>query len=199
MVAHPMPDERSLMERAHRLELEGKEEEAFGIVRRILQTNPENLEASRAFARLDRTLPAKHKLGNHDITPSNNHDIEQLVRQNQELMQQVQTQPRQPVIQITNQNVGNQAAYVAPPVVRIGEERNNSAFIIGVIAGVFGFLGLAHLFNGKVGSGLALLLLGTPIYGFLWLVVLGTGIGIFAIPLHFVIVWRHAKSGASIG
>ena len=49
-----MPDERALMERAHKLELQGNEDEALGIVSRILQTNPNKameapVELSRGF------------------------------------------------------------------------------------------------------------------------------------------------------
>lgn len=196
MTSEVMPDERALLERAHSLELSGKEEEAFGIIRRILQTNPNNLEARRASDRLQRVMPVKQKTVSHEATPPTNHDIQELVRQNQELRQQVQ-QASPPVVHITNQNIGNQAAYVAPPPVVLREERNNAAFIIGVIAGLFGLLGLAHLFNGKVGSGLALLFLGSPLYAVLWIAILATGIGIFAIPLHFVVIWQNAKRGAA--
>ncbi len=197
MTAEGMPDERALLERAHNFELNGREGEAFGIVRRILQTNPKNMEASRAHDRLQRVMSAKQKSVSHEVTPPNNHDIQELVRQNQKLMQQAQQRASPPLVQITNQNVGNQAAYVAPPPVHASEERNNAAFIIGVIAGFFGLLGLAHLFNGKVGAGLALIFLGTPLYAFFWLAVLATGIGFFAIPLHFVVIWQNAKRGAA--
>ena len=197
MTSEIMPDERALLERAHNLELSGREEEAFGIVRRILQTNPNNVEASRAYARLLRVMPVKQKPVSHEATPPNNHDIQELVRQNHELRQQVQQRANPPVVQITNQNIGNQAAYVAPPPVVAREERNNAAFIIGVIAGLFGLLGLAHLFNGKVGSGLALVFLGSPLYAMFWLAVIATGVGFFAIPLHFVVIWQNAKRGAA--
>ena len=197
MTSEKMPDERALLERAHNLEMDGREAEAFGIVGRILQTNPNNVEASHAFARLQRTMPAKSKPISHEVTPPSNHDIRQLVRQNQTLMQQVQQQASPTVVRITNQNVGNQAATIAPPSVLAREERNNAAFIVGVIAGVFGLLGLAHLFNGKVGTGLALVFLGTPLYAVFWLAVLATGIGFFAIPLHFVVIWQNAKRGAA--
>lgn len=197
MTAEGMPDERALLERAHNLELNGREEEAFGIIRRILQTNPNNVEAGRAHDRLQRVIPAKQKPVTHEATPPNNRDIQELVRQNQELMQQVQQPASPPVVQITNQNIGSQAAYVAPPPVQVREERNNAAFIVGVIAGFFGLLGLAHLFNGKVGTGLALIFLGTPLYAVFWLAVLATGIGFFVIPLHFVVIWQNAKRGAA--
>ena len=85
MVTGPMPDERALMERAHKLDLQGNEDEALGIVSRILQTNPNNMEASRAFTRLQRSQPTKHKVDNREITPPNNQEIQELVRQNQEI------------------------------------------------------------------------------------------------------------------
>lgn len=197
MTAESMPDERALLERAHIFELSGREEEAFGIVRRILQTNPNNAEAGRAYDRLQRVMPANQKPVSHEATPPNNYDIQELVRHNQELMEQVQQRANPPTVQITNQNLGSQAAYVAPPPVYAREERNNAAFIVGVIAGILGLLGLAHLFNGKVGTGLALIFLGTPLYVVFWIAVLATGIGIFAIPLHFVVIWQNAKRGAA--
>ena len=195
-----LPDERALIERAHNLEVAGKTDEAHGIVSRILQSNPDNAEARRALSRLQRYVPDKAKVDSRVMTAPKNRDIEQLLRQNQELMQQMQ-QPRasQPAVHITNQNAGNQAAYVAPIPVRVHEAQNSAAFIVGVIAGFFGFLGLAHLFNGKVGTGLALLFLGTPVYGLLWFGVISTGLGLFLIPFHLYIIWKHAKNGAAYG
>ena len=192
MNGEPLPDERALIERAHKLELENRYVEAADIVNRILHTNPGNTEAKRAMSRLQHSNPYKPKVDNIYETPTSESAIHELVRQNQQLMHQVQEQQSaQPVVNITNQ-----AAFVAPPRPAAREERNNAAFIVGVIAGIFGLLGLAHLFNGKVGSGLALIFLGTPIYGFGWFIILATGVGILAVPLHFVIVWQSAKSGA---
>ena len=45
-------DERALMDRAHYLEIAGKSAEALEIIKSILETNPDNAEAGRAFARL---------------------------------------------------------------------------------------------------------------------------------------------------
>ena len=192
-MSESLPDERALIERAHQLELEGQYNQALDIVNRILFSNPENGEARRALLRLRNTEPDKGKVVDIYETPPSNEAIQELVRQNQQLIQQVQEkQSGQQVVHVTNQT-----AFIPPPPSRVlRAERNDPAFIIGVIAGFFGLLGLAHLFNGKVGSGLALIFLGTPIYGFGWFIILSTGIGIIAIPLHFVIIWQSAKSGA---
>ena len=161
MSGESLPDERALIERARRLELDNRFVEAKDIINRVLHTNPGNAEAKRALSRLQHADPYKPKVENIYETPTSESAVHELVRQNQQLMQQVQVQQSgQPVVNITNQ-----AAFVASPRPAAREERNNAAFIVGVIAGIFGLLGLAHLFNGKVGSGLALIFLGTPIYG----------------------------------
>ncbi len=187
----PLPDEKALINRAHALEMDERHDEALGIIRRILQTNPKNGEAQRALSRLERAEPQKTKIEKIYETPPSDAAIRDLIQQNQDLARQAQAQ--RPVQQVVN--VTHQAAYL-PPAPAVAETRNDAAFIIGVIAGFFGLLGLAHLFNGKVGSGLALIFLGSPVYGILWFFVFSTGIGILALPLHFVVIWRSAKSGA---
>jgi TM2 domain-containing membrane protein YozV len=70
-------------------------------------------------------------------------------------MQQMQQPANQPVINIINENVNQNLA-------AMGEERNNVAFIAGLIGGwLFGLLGIAHIFNGKIGQGLLYLFIGT--------------------------------------
>ena len=83
---------------------------------------------------------------------------------------------------------------------RQAEPRNQTAFVIGVIAGLFGFWGLAHILNDKVGSGLLWMFIGAPVilsllYGS---AILTAGAGLcVAMPLHIYIVYVQAKNGAS--
>ena len=82
-------------------------------------------------------------------------------------------------------------------------ERNNAAFVVGVLGGIFGLLGTAHIFNHKVLRGLVYLFVGTVCYWIFLLFLLtalvniGSGLWIAAVALHLVIIWQHAKRGAS--
>ena len=76
---------------------------------------------------------------------------------------------------------------------------NQTAFVVGLIAGLFGFWGLAHLINGKLGSGLLWLFIGGPLVsGILLAIILATAFigAIVALPLHVYIVYKVSKSGA---
>lgn len=79
------------------------------------------------------------------------------------------------------------------------DERNETAFVVGLLAGLFGLWGLAHILNNKIGTGLLWMFIGAPIViiflGALTLLTAGIG-GLIALPLHVYIVYRHAKSGA---
>lgn len=226
-----MPDEKALIEQARSLELEDRDEEAYGIVRRVLKTNPDNIdamvlyaqlapdkgnaekalnkalrldpnhvEAKRELKRLQKSLATKGKVDEFGFSSSSNDEssVQQLVRQNQQLMQQMQQQPaQQPVINIINENVNQNVNQGFGG----GEQRNGAAFVAGLIGGwVFGLLGIAHLVNGKIVSGVAYLLIGTALYWTLWAVVVGLSLGaglICMVPLHFIAIWQHAKQGAS--
>ena len=78
--------------------------------------------------------------------------------------------------------------------------RNETAFVIGLLAGLIGIWGLAHILNHKVVSGLLWMFIGAPIVvGILGAAIFLTGglAGCFALPLHIYIVYRQAKSGAT--
>lgn len=79
------------------------------------------------------------------------------------------------------------------------EQRNETAFVVGLLAGLFGLWGLAHILNNKIGTGLLWMFIGAPIIilllGALTILTAGIG-GLIALPLHVYIVYRHAKSGA---
>ncbi len=78
--------------------------------------------------------------------------------------------------------------------------RNQTAFVVGIIAGLFGIWGLAHILNAKVGMGCLWMLIVGPILGGLLggLIVATAGIGaVIALPLWLLIVYQQAKNGAS--
>lgn len=146
--------------------------------------------------------------------------VQQLIRQNQAFMQHVQQmqqqqqmQTSQPVININpnispninpsiSANAGDQVTYAPPAPTTIITERNNAAFVVGVLGGLFGLLGIAHIFNHKVGRGLIYLFVGTVCYWIFLLLLLsaliniGSGLWIVAVAIHLVIIWQHAKRGA---
>ena len=138
--------------------------------------------------------------------------VQQLIRQNQAFMQQ-QMQTSQPVININpnispninpsiSANAGDQVTYASPAPVTVIAERNNAAFVVGVLGGLFGLLGIAHIFNHKVLRGLVYLFVGTVCYWIFLLLLLtaltniSASLWIAAVAIHLVIIWRHAKRGA---
>ena len=144
--------------------------------------------------------------------------VQQLIRQNQAFMQHMQQQQQmqtsQPIININpnispninpsiSANAGDQVAYAPPAPATVIAERNNAAFVVGVIAGLFGVLGIAHIFNHKAGRGLVYLFVGTVCYWIFLLLLLsalvniGSSLWIAAVAIHLVIIWQHAKRGAS--
>lgn len=83
---------------------------------------------------------------------------------------------------------------------QVQPQRNETAFIIGMLAGIFlGLFGIAYLFNGKIGAGI-----GYIVMSFFWWILAGVivtvtlGFGAFiVIPLHIYLVYRNAKDGAA--
>lgn len=144
--------------------------------------------------------------------------VQQLIRQNQAFMQQMQLQLQiqtsQPIININpnispninpsiSANAGDQVTYAPSAPATVIAERNNAAFVVGVLGGLFGLLGIAHIFNHKVGRGLVYLFVGTVCYWIFLLLLLsalvniGSSLWIAAVAIHLVIIWQHAKRGAS--
>lgn len=151
-------------------------------------------------------------------TSASDDAVQQLIRQNQAFMQQMQLQQQiqtsQPIININpnispninpsiSANAGDQVVYAPPAPAPVIAERNNAAFVVGVIAGLFGVLGIAHIFNHKAGRGLVYLFVGTVCYWIFLLLLLsalvniGSSLWIAAVAIHLVIIWQHAKRGAS--
>ena len=78
--------------------------------------------------------------------------------------------------------------------------RNETAFVIGLLAGIFGIWGLAHIINHKPGTGLLWMFIGAPVVVGGMAVLSFATLGLaacFALPLHIFIVYLHAKSGAT--
>ncbi len=134
--------------------------------------------------------------------------IQSLMQQNQAMMQlvqlvQVQPPASQPVINVDttiSPNVSGEItnSSAAPAIVA---ERNDAAFVLGVIVGLLGFMGVAHIFNHKLLRGLIYLVVGSVLYWIL-LLVLAAILNTLKIPLlllfvaHVAIVWQSAKHGA---
>ena len=144
--------------------------------------------------------------------------VQQLIRQNQAFMQhmqlQMQMQTSQPIININpnispninpsiSANAGDQVTYAPSAPTTVIAERNNAAFVVGVLGGLFGLLGIAHIFNHKAGRGLVYLFIGTVCYWIFLLLLLsalvniGSSLWIAAVAIHLAIIWQHAKRGAS--
>ena len=104
------------------------------------------------------------------------------------------------VVNVYNTNVASSSSVAATGGALVGG-RNQSAFIVGFITGVFGLWGVAHFMNGKIGSGILWLIFG-PILAGIAITVFSTitlGIGlILAIPLWLLMVYAQAKSGAKL-
>ena len=161
------------------------------------------------------TEQAAGKVGGLERTSHTDDAIQQLIRQHQyqhqEMMQQLQTSASaanvsQPVININpsiSANAGDQVAYAPSAPSTVIAERNNAAFVVGVLGGLFGLLGIAHIFNHKAGRGLVYLFVGTVCYWIFLLFLLtaltniGSSLWVAAVAIHLVIIWQHAKRGAS--
>ncbi len=107
--------------------------------------------------------------------------------------------PQTPVVNVYNTNYASSSS-VAAAGGAVAGSRNQTALIIGFIAGVFGLWGVAHFMNGKIGSGILWLIFG-PILAAIAITVFSTitlGIGILlALPIWLLMVYAQAKSGAT--
>ena len=79
-------------------------------------------------------------------------------------------------------------------------DRNETAFAVGLLAGLFGLWGIAHLINGKVIAGIFWLIVGPTLGGIALTVISAATLGIgliFALPIWILFVYWQAKSGAA--
>lgn len=80
------------------------------------------------------------------------------------------------------------------------EPRNQTAFVIGVIAGLFGICGMSYVLNDKVGAGCLWMFIIGPALALMLLAyaVVSAGFGtVLVLPIWLLIVYAQAKSGAS--
>jgi len=177
-------------------QLSDNEEKAIRALERAIALDPENSEAKMALRQRRKnaaSTPAPSSKAKND----DGDVVAQLMRQNQELMMRMQQPAAAPVINVVTQNTNTNTN--TNTNINSGGAYNQTAHIIGFIAAIFGFYGVAHMFNGKLLSGLAWLLIGGPLFlGIMWTVAAVTIIGLpIAAILHFVAAWQHAKSGAT--
>lgn len=124
--------------------------------------------------------------------------LQQMLVQHQMLMQQQMVNQQQfTQQQLMNQQQLAQQQAMQHSVTAVVVGSNGLAFWVGAIAAFFGFFGVAHLINGKIGPGIVYLIL-----GFVWdaiaATIAATLIGAcVVIPLHLALVYLNAKNGAS--
>ncbi len=159
-------------------------------------------------------LMQQMQAGQSDKRPSHDDSlIQSLMQQNKAMMQMVQNQSQppanQPVININaNPNVNpNISANISSEIMNNAAstaniaERNDAAFVAGVLIGLIGFMGVAHIFNHKLLRGLVYLIVGSVLYWIL-LLVLAAILNTLKLSLllllvvHVAIVWQQAKHGA---
>jgi len=176
--------------------LSSESDKAISALKRLLLLEPNNTKAQNLLDKLqedddpfaDEVMFEKPK---RRSTTSNGDNLERerlsLERERLQLERE-RMYRQQSVININN---------IVAPV----QQENSTAFVVGFIAaGFFGFFGVAHMLNGKVGEGIVQLILGfvwLAIAGFFTTVTLGLGICLF-VPLHFVLAYRVSKSGAQM-
>ena len=218
-----LPDEGVLIERAHYLEVGGKEKEALDLIKRVLDFNPDNAEAGRAYIRLTHTISKEAEASEEQavegraiiVAPEPEPELEpkptpvssemqQLLNQNAQmikLLHKKQTQPRS--VQITNSPSIRQASYASKEKKKSKGEYNSAAGCLGILFAFFGIFGISHLLNGKVVEGLIWLLIGSPIYwvigGFIYGAVsvstMGLGL-ICVVAIHFFVALGIGNAGA---
>jgi len=158
----------------------------------------ERLELERERLRFEKE---KSKAQYSSLSGSSSLELQKLELEREKLrLEQAKLSQAQaaPVIHMINQNMNqsnnnNPFGSLVPPT-----QRNEVAFVIGLIAALFGFFGVAHMVNDRVTSGF-----GHMLRGFLWniisfgLVALSAGVlGIVVVPLHIWFAIRNANRGA---
>lgn len=89
-------------------------------------------------------------------------------------------------------------------IVATDAKRNEAAFMIGVLGGLFGLLGIAHIFNHNIPRGLAWLIFGTGLYWVFLLIVaailssIANVLIVIEIAIHLLVIWKHSNHGARI-
>jgi len=170
-------------------------DKAKAALKRLLSLDPENDKASKMLNKLE-SAEDDELFGDSKAKEDEQSKImKEMLKQQQALLEK---QSQQPVINITNTaantNTMNQAVGGA-----MAAGVNQTALIIGFLVAIFlGIFGMAHLLNGKIGTGILYWILGWVIWFPLMVVIAATGIGAcFVIPLHIWVSYSQAKSGAT--
>lgn len=210
-----VPSVDSQLAEARKLISAGDHDNAMPKVREVLRQDKNNTSALWLYANLvrndntDKAITALKRLLAVDASHAKAkamldklEDDDLFNDDSPALRQSSQQAPAQaaPVIHVNVQNTAQAQAGYGAPMGGPMQQRNSTAFVAGLIAGwLFGFFGVAHLFNGKIGAGLGYLVL-----SIVWWVVAGVITGITAgfgacvvLPLHWYLVWRNANDGAA--
>lgn len=81
------------------------------------------------------------------------------------------------------------------------EQMNNTAFIVGfLVALIFGFFGVSHLFNGRIGSFILYFFLGLLwVAFFVTLSIVSFGVcALGLLPLHIILAYITSRDGSRI-
>lgn len=202
-----LPSEAALISEAREALVDGEKSRAIELLNQVLSINPNSVDAlwlsASTLAEMNKSKALQALTRLTMLQPNHPKASALLKRLEDELdssaaaaraMSHQPVAPQQP--QIIIQNVQNQATQVAAS----GVGRNDAAFIIGLIIGIIpGFFGVAHIINGKVGTGI-LLILSSFVWGAIALSIITFSAGIgscLVLPLHLYIAYSTAKSGAS--
>ncbi len=162
-------------------------EKATGALKKLIRIQPDHAKAKALLDKwMDEALSAGPAV---KVGDSQSDLMAQMVRNQQMLLER---QQQTPVININNTNTATAVANGKTGV------RNQTAYIVGLIVGIlFGALGVAHLMNGKLGTGLLYLVLGYVVWLPILFVISSTGVGLcLTIPLHIIISHSTANAGA---
>jgi len=213
-----------LLKEARELVIDGEREQAFTVVTKALKVDVNNPEALYMYGQLNpnkekavsalkklMTIQPDHAKGKalldklNDVNflddspskksaPDHNEVMAAMLKNQQMLLEQ---QARQPVINITNTNTA-----VANSAVAAVAGRNQTAYIIGLLVGIFlGTFGVAHFINGKIGSGVVNMLLGWFVWGPIAALIITFSAGLGAclvLPIHIYLAHSTASKGAAI-
>lgn len=178
--------------------LHSTREKAVVALKRLLAVQPDHTKARALLNKWsDEALVADKPWQQNN----QNELIAQMLR-NQQLL--IERQQQTPVINITNANNSTATADVDVNIDtrkidtrKKHQDYNRTAYLLGIIFGLFGILGVAYMANGKLGNGIIILLAG----GIVWLPIMAaiasTGSGAcLALLIHAGVVHYVSRAGA---
>ncbi len=181
-----------------RLIPEKEKEKAITVVKQLLVLKPDHEKGLALLKRLETEL-AENPSDMFSIPqpkPTDQVDLmKQMLQQQQAIIDQQRRQmltPVQQTVNVTQVPMGYPAA--------LQGARNESAFIVGLLIAIFlGMFGVSHMMNGKVGTGIALLIIGWLFWNIPSgvIITLTAGFGLcLLLPLHLLFAYLSANSGA---